>query len=408
MKNHRILLSLCVIIVAIATSCSHRATATTDDADTIALGYASNLSLVRGDGYTIASLRDPWHAERVLHRYVLIAREDSARLAGESFPGMTRVVVPLRRSVVFNTAHVQLVSWLGAISQVRGVADLKYMNVAEVKEGVARGRIADCGNSMSPDIETMVAIGADGVLLSPFENSGGYGRLEQIGVPIIECADYMETSPLGRAEWMRFYGLLYGKEREADSLFREVERSYNELRQTERLRQEEKLRQKEKLQQKERLRHGHNKQGRREGNKGGAALTEKMTGNVWYVAGGKSTVSQMITDAGGSYAWAADEHSGSRAMAFEEVLSEAGDADVWWFIDSSPQPMSYERLAAEYRGYDQLRPFRLRRVWSVNPMQVPYFEEVSFRPDRLLRDYIIMLHPDSGLGETRYYKKLRQ
>ena len=70
---------------------------------------------------------------------------------------------------------------------------------------------------MKPDIERIIDLRADAILLSPFENSGGYGRLEQIGVPIIECADYMETSALGRAEWMKFYGLLYGKEHEADS-----------------------------------------------------------------------------------------------------------------------------------------------------------------------------------------------
>ena len=79
---------------------------------------------------------------------------------------------------------------------------------------------------MSPDIEKIIDLNADAVLLSPFENSGGYGRIESIGIPIIECADYMETSPLGRAEWMKFYGLLTGKEEETDSLFRKIEQQY--------------------------------------------------------------------------------------------------------------------------------------------------------------------------------------
>ena len=69
----------------------------------------------------------------------------------------------------------------------------------------------------------------DAIMLSPFENSGGYGRVEKLNIPIIECADYMETSALGRAEWMRFYGLLFGQAQKADSLFAEVEKNYNEL-----------------------------------------------------------------------------------------------------------------------------------------------------------------------------------
>ena len=64
---------------------------------------------------------------------------------------------------------------------------------------------------MSPDIEKVIDMHPDGILLSPYENSGGYGRIEKLNVPILECADYMETSALGRAEWVRFYGLLFGK-----------------------------------------------------------------------------------------------------------------------------------------------------------------------------------------------------
>ena len=82
---------------------------------------------------------------------------------------------------------------------------------------------------MKPDVERIIDLNADAILLSPFENNGGYGRLEQIGVPIIECADYMERSALGRAEWMKFYGILFGREHEADSLFAVVKQNYTSL-----------------------------------------------------------------------------------------------------------------------------------------------------------------------------------
>lgn len=83
---------------------------------------------------------------------------------------------------------------------------------------------------MNPDIEKVIDMHPDGILLSPYENSGGYGRIEKLNIPILECADYMETSALGRAEWVHFYGLLFGKEAEADSLFAGVEEAYLSLR----------------------------------------------------------------------------------------------------------------------------------------------------------------------------------
>jgi iron complex transport system substrate-binding protein len=93
-------------------------------------------------------------------------------------------------------------------------------------------------------------------------------------------------------------------------------------------------------------------------------------------------------------------------MSFESVLDKAGDADVWIFNDGGQQPYSYKQLRAEYHGYLSLKPFRTKRVYCVNSSIVPYFEEVSFRPDFLLADYIMLLHPDLPRRPLRYYRAL--
>lgn len=117
---------------------------------------------------------------------------------------------------------------LGCQQAIRGVCDLDYINIPDVKKraalsrntaagkasagnAAARNSIVDCGSSMAPDIERIIALKPEAILLSPFENSGGYGKLDKLHVPIIEAADYMESSPLGRAEWMKFYGMLFKK-----------------------------------------------------------------------------------------------------------------------------------------------------------------------------------------------------
>lgn len=373
--------ALSAVLLYLLCSCSYRQQVPADNiGDTLKLKYAENITIVRNDSCTMVVLKNPWKAGEVLHTYWLVQRGSSLPQQLEG-TGADVVSVPLQKAVVFNTAHVWLTITLGALTQVRGVADLRFMQLPAVRQRVQSGLTADCGDAMSPNIEQIIDIGADAILLSPFENSGGYGRLEKLGIPLIECADYMETSALGRAEWMKFYGILFGKEREADSLFHVVDSSYQVL--------------------KARV-----AQCGTEGAKAPRLITEKLTGSTWYVPGGRSSVGRLIADANGSYPWADDKHSGSLALPFETVFDKAGDADVWLFNDFSDQPMTYQRLAAEYRGYPLMKAFRKRRVWYVNSLKVPYFEEVSFRPDWLLRDYIRMLHPEVGLGEPKYYKRL--
>ena len=337
--------------------------------------------MVRFSDGILVELKDPWHEGRILHRYWLTEDSNSKRsslhtsLSSLHSP-LSTITFPLQRSVVFNTAHASLIGMLNATDRIAGVADLKYMLLPDVQRRVQQGEIVDCGNSMSPDIEQIVSLHADAILLSPFENSGGYGRLEKLGIPIIECADYMETSPLGRAEWMRFYGLLFGCSQQADSLFSMVERAYCSLRDSVSTSTLPKI------------------------------LTERLTGSTWYVPGGKSTMGRLIADAGATYAWANDDHSGSLALSFETVLSKSGNADVWLMNTSSSQPFTYESLAAEYHGYTQFKAFREQNIYFINTLQVPYFEEVSFRPDLLLRDYITMLHPNPQHPPLRYFQKM--
>ena len=365
-----------ITLAVLLSSCGGQKMASADGGDTVCFKYAKLLNLVRHSGYTVATISHPWRQDAVLHQYVLVPADSALP---ELLPEGTLIRTPLRRSVVFTTVHCSLLSMLQREQSVAGVADLKYIKAPYVQAGVNSGHITDCGDGMSPVIEKIIDLHPDALLLSPFENSGGYGQLEEIDIPIVECAEYMEPSPLGRAEWVKFYGLLYGCEHEADSLFALVDSSYNAIKQ-----------------RTSDIKHQT------------STLLDKITGSVWYVPGGRSTIGRMLADAGADYPWANDEHSGSVALPFETVLERAGDSDVWLLRYSGKQPLTRQQLLSEHRGYNQFRAFNNGQVYGCNVEQSLFYEESPFRPDLLLSDFIRILYPEVlPHGELRYYHQLK-
>ena len=373
--------------------------------DSLTFRYARLIHVEQKEGCRVVYIDNPWKSGKGLHTYILVPYDAPMP---DDLPGGTVVRTPLRRSVVFTSVHCALIDQLQATAQVAGVADLKYIKVPYVQEGVKSGRIADCGDGMSPVVEKIIDTESDAILLSPFENAGGYGRMEDINIPIIECAEYMEATPLARAEWMRFYGMLYGKEAEAERLFVQVETNYRALKQQAAMAADRP-----------------------------SVLVDKMAGSVWYVPGGRSTIGQMLNDANADYPWADDTHSGSLQLAFETVLERAGESDFWLFRYDCPTPITLSQLLSEKDGYRMVRPVRsllstptpLRggvaegrggvdrgagsevspQIYGCNVTTSMFYEETPFRPDLLLQDFIKILHPDiPNLPEPRYYEKVKR
>ena len=380
---------LLLLATALLVSCGGRRTTASQEAgDTVVFKYATQLTIVRHEGYTEVTLKNPWKEGMTLHRYLLVPDSsdvDVAALTSPHSPQTSTIVrTPLSRSVMFTTVHCAMLMLLDKEDCISGVADLKYIKIPWIQDQVKAGRITDVGEGMSPVVEKIIDQRPDALFLSPFENSGGYGRLEEIGIPIIECAEYMETSPLARAEWLRFYGMLFGCEQKADSLFAVVDSSYCALKELVRSQETEDRSQP-------------------------TVIVDKVTGSVWYVPGGKSTLGQLIHDAGGLYPWANDEHSGSVSLPFEAVLEKAGEADIWLFRYSSDHDITYSELLAEHHGYNQFKAFRQQQVYGWNVELSLFYEESPFRPDWLLNDFIRILHPElQGLEPLRYYKKVKQ
>lgn len=416
-KQYILLCGATVALLMAACQGGKTAAADADAGDTLEMKYAKLLTIVKhGDGedasgngegvdyqYAEALVANPWKAGTMLHRYILIPKGEEgdktvAMLAKRRSTGARcttdTVRTPVERSAVFIAPHCQLMYELGCPQAIRGVCDLDYINIPDVKKRAAlsgntsaQNPIVNCGSSMAPDIERIIALKPETILLSPFENSGGYGKLDKLHIPIIEAADYMESSPLGRAEWMKFYGMLFGNEEgksngisgscepKADSLFAKIEKEYLSLKAQ--------------------------AAGYR---KGLSILTERKTGNVWYVPGGQSTIGILLKDANARYIFEDDQHSGSLAMSPEQILAKGKQVDVWAFKYFGGTPLSQAQLLQEYDGYKALAAFNRGNIYQVDTSTVPYFELTSFHPELLLREFIILAHGE-WFGKLRFYKK---
>lgn len=336
---------------------------------------SSLLTLVDCGDYVVADVKNPWDSTRLLHRYILLP--DSVSVPN-ALPEGTLVRTPLKNSLVYSGVHAGAIRELGAINAVKGVADAAYFSMAEIGKGLRDGSVTDVGSSMSPDVEKVTVLGPDAILASPYQNSS-YGVIESLGIPIIECADYMESTPLGRAEWIRLLGELYGRRAEADSIYRQVEHDYSEL--TSRVAS---VTSRPKV------------------------ITERVMNGVWFVPGGRSYMSRLITDAGGFNPWEDTADAGSLQLDFSSVFDKAYDADIWLIRNYGPG-LTLSELKKSYALNSRLKAFEKGDVYVADTSVSTLFDDFPFHPEKLLREYILLFHgPDyAGADTTQYYKRIQ-
>ena len=370
-------LSIVSLVLLLSACGGGSKTSSAFEGEVLPLKYAENLTLIQGDGYTEARLRNPWDTTSILRTYILV---DKDKEVPNHLPEGTLVRTPLSKALVYTATHCNLIHELGAVKSIGGICEIQYIKVPEIVEGCANGTIVNAGEGTNPDIEKIIDLHPDALLLSPYENSGGHGQVEKLKIPIIECADYMETSALGSAEWIRFYGLLFGREALADSIFAEVEKNYNDLKALATAQQA-----------RPRL------------------MCEVKSGSAWYVSGGRSTTGKLYADAGADYIFASYPNAGGVPLSFETVFDKAQDADVWLMKYNHPTDKTYQSLQEDYAPYANFKAFKDKNIYYCNTAYRPYYEDFPFHPDRVLKDLIKIFHPSLlPEYELKYFSKLAE
>lgn len=370
-----VFLFLSVLVGCIPVSCGRNATVVAVEGDTLALSHSSLLTIVECDGYTVVDIKNPW-GNGLLNRYVLVPSEKELP---QGLPSGVLLRTPLSSVVLFSGVHAGVFEELGMSSAVSGVCDADYFYNNTIETALLTGAVVDCGSSQNVDVERVMQLSPDALFVLPYEN-GGYGKIEKMKMPVVECADYMETSPLGCAEWIRFYGRLLGCAAKADSLFGTISGEYLRLCELAASAQEKPR-----------------------------VMCELRYGSVWYMPAGESTTGVLYRDAGADYIFSYLEGSGSVPLAFETVLDKAVDADIWLFKYNSPMDKDATALLSEYSGYAHFKPFKVGNMFACNTAYKRLFEETAFHPERLLRELVVLFHRNLlPEYEPVYYERVQK
>lgn len=365
--------------IILFTSCTsarkkHEKTETTSNSVS-EIHHAVGFSMKRFPDYTIIEVRNPWDTIQIMEKYVLVDRN---KKLPANLPEGTIVKVPVQRVATCSSIFAGEYLKLGDINKIVAVSEPEYVDIPVIKDGLKNGQIVDLGRNTTLNTEKLLAAKTDILVISPFEDSM-HDRLKKNGIIVVKDASYMEESPLGRSEWIKFEAAFLGKDSLANEIFSKIEKRYLELT-------------KKANETKSRP----------------TVFTEKKNGDSWFIPGGNSYMGNFMKDAGANYLWNDMKHSGSVPLQFETVFSKAVNAEFWLIKYNNTQfDLTYKQLEDEYDLYKNFSAFKNKRIFAVNSGRTPFYEEGPLEPDVVLSDLIYIFHPEVLPNyQPKYYQKI--
>lgn len=367
------LISICIFV-----SCNHKSSKTNDTqpSDSLKLKYAQGFSIRYFNNYKEVIVYSPWVKGTEYARYYLVS---NTKLKTPS--NGTKVKIPLETLASTSVTHLEFLSLLGELQTITGVCSPTLIYNSTVLKRVGEGKIADLGDAFSINVERTLELNPGALMMSGYNQNDPFAkRVSQAGIPVIFNNEWMETSLLARAEWIKFVGVFFNKEKQANSIFSEIDKRYNDIK-----------------------------------SKAVAVKTKPtiMAGSnfrgTWYMPGGHSFMGRLFADAGARYHFSTDTTSGSLPLNVESVLKDFSQADMWLNCNFA----SVNDLIKADSKHALFRPVKQKQVYNFNKRMLPssandFWESAVARPDLLLSDVIAILHPDILPGyQLVYAQKLK-
>ncbi len=347
---------------------------TTPVASKTEVKYAQGFTIEQFGTHKIITLTNPWPGADITYRYLL--KKNTEAIAGETDVDAV-LQVPVKNLVVTSTTHIPSLEMLGEAESLVGFPNLNYIS-SEITRGlIAEGKIKELGKNEALNTEVLIDMEPDVVVTFAVEGANKtVENIKKMGIPVLYNSDWTETHPLGKAEWIKFFGALFNKEQEADRIFNEIEQNYNEA-----------------------------KILASQATTSPTVLSGAMFKDIWYLPQGDSWAAQFIDDAHGEYLWKDSEGTGSISLNLESVLEKGQHANFWI---GPGQFTSLSQMEESHTVYAEFDAFKNKKVYSFTTKKgetggVLYYELAPNRPDIVLKDIIKILHPELPLDHEPYF-----
>jgi iron complex transport system substrate-binding protein len=342
----------------------------------ITLRYAEGFSVRLEGRRKIVEVKHPFQGASTGLRYVLVQRDDTVDMPLDN---AVRITVPLNSIVCTSTTHIPLLDYLGETEKLVGFPSPDYISSTRMRQHVDQGNVTDLGIDESLNIEKLAVVKPElvmGYMLS--SDYSTFRNIEAMDIPVVINAEYLESHPLGRAEWIKFMALFFNKEREADSIFNMIEQSY--------------LTAKAAVDQT---------------SERPTVVSGIVYGDAWFLPGGNNYGAKLLKDAACQYLWADNSSTGFLQLSFEAVYAKAHDADLW--IGVADLSSLHALSAADIR-YERFDAFKSGSVYTYDAKKGAkggneYLELGYLRPDLILKDLIVIGHPGVLKDHALYFHR---
>ncbi|MBT8306056.1 MAG: ABC transporter substrate-binding protein [Maribacter sp.] len=342
---------------------------TTPNTKSASIEYAKGFTIEKmASGITVIEVSSPWPDAKTAFKYALVPKENLAAITlnKEEFDAV--VYVPISNIVATSTTHIPTLEALGVIDKLVGFPDTKYISSKETRKRIDEGLVKELGNNESINTEMAIALNPEVVFgFSINSQNKAYETLERSNIPVVYNGDWTEETPLGKAEWIKFFAPFFLKERTADSIFKEISNSYNTA-----------------------------KALAKKAKKQPTVLSGALYKDVWYLPAGKSWAAKFLADANANYPWAHTNQTGSLNLSIESVLAQGQNTEFWI---SPSQFTSYQEMQDASIHYLQFEAFKAKNIYTFAKTKgetggLLYYELAPNRPDLVLRDLIHIFHPN--------------
>lgn len=336
--------------------------------------YASGFSLQNYEGYSVITVKNPWPKATKTYTYIL--QEKGGKIP-DSLKQNLVIPVPVKTIVVTSTTHIPSLEMLDEVNSLVGFPHTDYISSEKVRARIDAGKVKELGNNQDLNTEVLLDLQPNVIIGYGIDNKNPtLDNLEKSGMKILLNGDWNEETALGKAEWIKLFGALYGKQKEADKIFTKIEKDFLKTLKIAKLAQSTPT-----------------------------ILAGDMFEDRWYLPKGTSWGSLLMKQANGNYLWKETSGTGSLSLSFETVFEKAKNADIWI---TSGQFSTLKEMTDRNPHYAKFDAFANKNVYTFTRKKgkkggLLYYELAPNRPDLVLKDLVKVLHPELLAGYKPFF-----